>query len=133
MKYAHLDENNKLLAWYSDDIHSTESIPTGSIAVQEDVWLEAISINANYFDGYNFIDKDFRTEDELNNDRIRFIKFRANEIITDRYPLFKQLNAQMGLYGSEYLDKMTSFISDIIRQSNELEVSGTFNDFVVGE
>lgn len=64
MKYAFLEENtNRLLGWYSDDIHS--EIPTPNIEVEEEVWQEAININANCYENGEFIVKDFRTEEEI--------------------------------------------------------------------
>ena len=70
MKYAHIDENNKLLGWYSDDIHS--EIPTPNVQVTEEQWQEALTNN------YNKINKDgsgevydFRTEDEISKDTIQ--------------------------------------------------------------
>jgi len=86
MKYAHIDENGKLLGWYSDNIHGTliqaefdkngkllkdkyydiSNIPTPNIEVSETVWKKAIVINANAYDKdtKTFIVKDFRTPDE---------------------------------------------------------------------
>lgn len=64
MKYAHLEENtNKLLGWYDDSIHS--EIPTPNIEVSEEVWQEAININANCYEDGKFIIKDFRTDEEI--------------------------------------------------------------------
>lgn len=64
MKYAHLEKDtNKLLGWYSNDIHS--EIPTPSIEVSEQVWQEAININANCYEDGKFVVKDFRTETEI--------------------------------------------------------------------
>lgn len=62
MKYAHI-ENNKILGWYSDDIHNI--IPTPNIEVTDEVWQEAININANCYENGEFIVKDFRTEEEI--------------------------------------------------------------------
>ena len=64
--------------------------------------------------------------------RIKDIKVKAGDIILEAYPAFKQTNAQLGVYGQEYLDAMKLFIADIIKQSNDLEVLGTSNDFVIG-
>lgn len=36
MKYAHIDENNKLLGWYSKEIHS--ELPTPIIEVTDEQW-----------------------------------------------------------------------------------------------
>ena len=64
MKYAHLEKDtNKLLGWYDDNIHS--EIPTPSIKVTEEVWQEAININANCYEDGKFISKDFRTDEEI--------------------------------------------------------------------
>ncbi len=64
MKYAHLEQDtNKLLGWYSDDIHS--EIPTPNIEVTDEVWQEALNINANCYESGEFIVKDFRTEEEI--------------------------------------------------------------------
>ena len=73
------------------------------------------------------------TEEELNNNRIAEIKAEAGRIITERYPSFKQINAQLGIYGAEYLATMTAFITDIKTQSDmlELDATKTKNDFVV--
>lgn len=62
MKYAHII-NTKLQGWYSDDIHS--EIPTPNIEVTDEVWQEAININANCYENGEFIVKDFRTEEEI--------------------------------------------------------------------
>ena len=74
------------------------------------------------------------TEEELNNNRIAEIKAEAGRIITERYPSFKQVNAQLGVYGAEYLATMAAFITDIKTQSDmlELDAAKTKNDFVIG-
>ena len=64
MKYANIENGtNKLLGWYSDDIHS--DIPTPNIEVTDEVWQEAININANCYENGEFIVKDFRTAEEI--------------------------------------------------------------------
>lgn len=64
MKYVHLEKDtNKILGWYSDDIH--DIIPTPNIEVNDEVWQEAININANCYENGEFIFKDFRTDDEI--------------------------------------------------------------------
>lgn len=62
MKYAYIEgKTNKLLGWYSDDIHGVPNIPTPNIEVSDEEWQEAISINANCYENGKFIVKDFRT------------------------------------------------------------------------
>lgn len=122
MKYAHL-ENNKILGWYSDDIH--EIIPTPNIEVTEKVWQEALNINANCYENGKFIVKDFRTEEELENQRVSEIKSKAQSLILSKYSLEKQSSAQLGIYGGVYLQEMKDYIANIIRISNEAEINGT--------
>lgn len=115
MKYAHLDNDGKILGWYSDDIHGTyvqavyeekiiqeeqrdeenniiqeeikesvlvkdgyydiSNIPTPNIEVSDEVWQEAININANVYEDGSFIVKDLRTAEEIEED----IKLVAKE------------------------------------------------------
>ncbi|WP_157352245.1 hypothetical protein [Aliarcobacter butzleri] len=66
MKYANIENGtNKLLGWYSDDIHS--DIPTPNIEVTDEVWQEALNINANFYNSKTkkFEIKDFRTQEEI--------------------------------------------------------------------
>lgn len=63
MKYAHIDSNNKLLGWYSDDVHST--IPTPNVAVTDEQWLTSLNNNYNVInsDGSGSV-VDFSTDEE---------------------------------------------------------------------
>lgn len=72
-----------------------------------------------------------RPIEEIEAERIASIKAKAGQIILARYPEYKQTNAQLGIYGQEYLDTMKAFIANIVKQSNELEadVSKTAEDF----
>ena len=72
MKYAHIIDT-KLLGWYDDSIH--EEIPIPNIKVIDEVWQEAININANCYENGRFIIKDFRTDEEILNQEQS--KFRA--------------------------------------------------------
>ena len=66
MKYAHLEEQtNKLSGWYTDDVHN--AIPLNSILVEDEIWQEAININANFYNSKTkkFEIKDFRTQEEI--------------------------------------------------------------------
>ena len=127
MKYAHL-ENNKILGWYSDDIH--DIIPTPNIEVTEKVWQEAININANCYEKGKFIVKDFRTEKEIEKSRVQNINSYTQSSITTKYPLEKQSSANLGIYGDEYKNEMISFISNCITLSNEAIDNGTsFEDY----
>lgn len=122
MKYAHIIEN-KLQGWYDYEIHS--NIPTPNIEVTEEQWQEAININANAYEDGKFIVKDFRTPEEIEQNRISSIKSKTQSLIISKYSLEKQSSAQLGLYGEVYLQEMKDYISNIIRISNEAELNGT--------
>ena len=80
MKYAHLENNTKkLLGWYSDDVHS--AIPIDSIAVEDEIWQEAININANCYIKGKFLVKDFRTDEEINEDLIKSKRTERDNVI----------------------------------------------------
>lgn len=91
MKYAHIIDN-KLQGWYDTEIHT--EIPTPNIEVTDEVWQEAINISANFYDEATktFIVKDFRTNEEVEQDRINAINSKVNQIIENKYPLYKQNN-----------------------------------------
>ncbi len=113
MKYAHLEGNTnstKLLGWYSDETHS--EIPTPNIKVTDEVWQEAININANCYENGKFIVKDFRTEEEINGTRIQQIESKCNQAIGAVYPIHKQINITNLLtpYTEEDRDVMKAFI-----------------------
>ena len=129
MKYAHLEKNtNKLLGWYDKSIHST--IPKPNIEVTDEVWQEALNINANCYENGKFIVKDFRTEEELEEARVQNINSYTQSFIIKKYPLEKQSSANLGIYGEEYKNEMISFISNCITLSNEaIENNTSFEDY----
>lgn len=86
MKYTHLEKvTNKLLGWYDDSIHP--EIPTPNIEVSEEVWQEAININANCYENGEFIVKDFRTDEEIRKEEIntQIAEAKAYLLSTDFY------------------------------------------------
>jgi hypothetical protein len=121
MKYAHI-EQNKLLGWYADDIHN--SIPINCIEVEDKIWQEALSINANCYENGKFIFKDFRTGKELEEERILTIKAKAFEIINSRYTDIQQRNILMSQDADE-ISKMNIFILGIRAISNLAETNKT--------
>ena len=129
MKYAHLENNtNKILGWYSDDIH--KNIPTPNIEVTDEVWQEALKINANCYEKGKFVLKDFRTDNEIEKARVQNINSYTQSIITTKYPLEKQSSANLGIYGDEYKNEMINFISNCIALSNEaIENNTSFEDY----
>ena len=111
MKYVNIENGtNKLLGWYSDDIHS--EIPTPNTAVTEEDWQEAISINANCYEDGEFIVKDFRTPEEIEDIRIQQIESKCNQAVEAIYPIYKQINITNLLtpYTEEDRNVMKAFI-----------------------
>jgi len=45
MKYAHINNSNRLLGWYDNEVHST--IPTPNVVVTEEKWQTALDNNYN--------------------------------------------------------------------------------------
>ena len=121
MKYAHIIET-KLHGWYDDSIHS--EIPTPNIEVTDEVWQEALRINANCYENGEFIVKDFRTDEEIEAQRIASIKVKANELIEEKYPLYKQNNILMSGITAD-IANMNQYITNIRNTSNEAETNGT--------
>lgn len=66
MKYAHTDENGRLIGWYDSDIH--ENIPEPNVAVSVETWQNAINNNHNTVinDATSYVD--YRTEEEKSQD-----------------------------------------------------------------
>ena len=91
MKYANIENGtNKLLGWYDKEIHL--EIPTPNIEVTDEVWQEALNINANCYENGEFIRKDFRTDEQREQQRIQEIETKCNQVIESNYPIYKQIN-----------------------------------------
>ena len=111
MKYANIENGtNKLLGWYDKKIHS--KIPTPNIEVTDEVWQEAININANCYENGEFIRKDFRTDEQREEQRIQQIEDKCNQVIEAVYPIYKQINITNLLtpYTEQDRDTMKAFI-----------------------
>ena len=91
MKYAHLEKDtNKLLGWYADDIHS--EIPTPNIEVSDEVWQDALNINANCYEDGKFIFKDWRTPEEIRTVEINTQISEAKSYLSDTGWYIERLN-----------------------------------------
>lgn len=61
--YAHIDNNNRLLGYYNDDLH--DIIPTPNIELTYDQWQSCLEINANKISNEGVGEVfDFRTLEE---------------------------------------------------------------------
>ena len=82
MKYANIENGtNKLLGWYDKEIHS--EIPTPNIEVTDEVWQEALNINANYYENGKFIVKDFRTPEEIEQEVQAQFRAERNKLLVE--------------------------------------------------
>lgn len=95
-----------------------------NIEVSNAIWFKAQSFNKIIIDGENIsFDKvDWRTPEEIDLRRIQAIKSKAGELISSKYPDYKQLNI-IRVNGSE-LDAMTAYIDGIRAISNKAEQDG---------
>ena len=111
MKYVNIENGtNKILGWYDNEIHL--DIPTPNIEVTDEVWQEALSINANCYENGEFIVKDFTTNEQREQQRTQQIEYKCNEVIEAVYPIYKQINITNLLtpYTEEDRDVMKAFI-----------------------
>lgn len=86
MKYAHIGSTNQILGWYDADIHTT--IPTPNIAVDDDVWLQALESNHNKINEDGTTEQaDFRTDGEKAEDmrvtRNLLLQMEVDPIVTN--------------------------------------------------
>lgn len=64
MKYAHIEENGKILGWYDDTIHTL--IPSPTIEISEEQWSIAVNDCHNKANNDGTTEKyDFRSIDEI--------------------------------------------------------------------
>ena len=117
MKYIiNYTEQGKILGFAKGDTDL-------NIEVSNAIWFEAQSYNKIILDGDNIsFDKiDWRTPEEIEAQRVQAIKQKASELITSKYPDYKQLNI-IRVAGIE-LEEMTAYIDGIRAISNEAEKS----------
>ena len=82
MKYVNIENGtNKLLGWYDKEIHL--EIPTPNIEVTDEVWQEALNINANYYENGKFIVKDFRTPEEIEQEVQAQFRAERNKLLVE--------------------------------------------------
>lgn len=118
MKYVKLDNKNKILGWY--DSHINKDIPKSAMPIPDEKWQEALWNNANYYKAGIFVREDSKDETKNEFIRIKKINKKANEIILDRYPLWKQINITNSLdgYCKKDTEEMCLFINRIRKISN---------------
>ena len=71
MKFAYI-QNEKLMGWYSPEIHA--NIPSPSIEVSDEVWQTALATGANAYVNEQFVVKDFSTPEQIKQRRYNELK-----------------------------------------------------------
>ena len=106
MKYAHINNDGKLLGWYDDEIHN--DIPTPNIEISDDVWQNAINNNHNKIniDGTTEL-FDFRTDAEK----------AADDIITQLHAAHSYLNSTDFKMTIDYFATLTDTERDDLTNS----------------
>ena len=78
MKYAHIDENNKLLGFYDNEVHS--EIPEPKIQLTKEQWQNALDNNHNKINSDGTSETfDFRTDEEKASDQARIDELAQKE------------------------------------------------------
>jgi len=78
MKYAYVDENNKLLGFFDDEIH--REIPEPKIQITEEQWRNALANNHNKINSDGTSETfDFRTDEEKASDQARIDELAQKE------------------------------------------------------
>lgn len=67
MKKVHIDKQDNILGWYDDKIHS--NIPADTIEVDDSVWENAITINANSISNGTPVYLDKRTKKDKDKEK----------------------------------------------------------------
>lgn len=118
MKYVEVIDGF-IIGCYDDN---SIGIPINCIPIEDNIWSDALDINANYYENGMFIRKEFRPAEEIEKQRVLDIKAKASTIITSRYSIIKQLNIY-GEGGDKQLE-MVTWIKKIRDISNEAEANG---------
>lgn len=100
-----------------------------NIEVSNAIWFEAQSFNKIIIDGKNitFEKVDWRTPEEIEEDRIIAINNKVEEIITKPYPIYKQLNIRGQLLPCiiDDLENMNMFIDTTRYVGKDAKSNGT--------
>lgn len=121
MKYAHIEtETNKLLGWYDDSIH--EIIPTPNIKVTDEVWQEAININANCYEDEKFTVKDFRTAEEIKEQENKKQLYEAKSYLETTGWIWEKYNRNVIVLKTMTNTEFKTKYDDIIKAQEEARI-----------
>lgn len=123
MKYIiNYDKQGKILGFAKGDTDL-------NIEVSNAIWFENLGMNKIIINGESIgFDKvDWKTPEEIEQDRIISINNKVEEIITKPYPIYKQLNirGQLLPYTTDDLENMNMFIDTARYIGKDAKSNGT--------
>jgi len=125
--FAHIDNNGKIQGWYHEEIHN--NIPNPNIEVSYEIWQEAISINANFYNkkSNKFEHKDLRTQKEIEEDKKFHELQELKEYLKDTDFYYVRLAETEEAVPQEVIDKRTQArerIRELEEKQNNQNKSG---------
>lgn len=116
MKYAHIDNNGKLLGWYDRSIHA--DIPKPNIEVTEAQWQNALDLGANAYEKGSFIVKDFRTAEEIAEELKQKQLTEAKEYLDNTDWIIVKIN-EAQLLGQDIQPLLTKYELELLERENK--------------
>jgi len=103
--YAHIDNTGKIQGWYNDELHN--NIPSPNIEVSPQIWQEAISINANFYNKKlnKFENKDLRSKEQIEKDKKQEKKYQREEFLKQSDILVARHKEQIEIEANTTLSK----------------------------
>jgi len=103
--YAHINNNGEIQGWYNEEIHN--NIPNPNIEVSYEIWQEAISINANFYNKKTnkFENKDFRSKEQIEEDKKQEKKYQREEFLKQSDILVARHKEQIEIEANTTLSK----------------------------
>ena len=110
MKYAHIDENNQIIGWYSSDVH--DNIPEPNIEVSEEQWQTAIDNAHNKINQDGSTETaDFRSQEEID-------QWNAEEYLRNRKSDYPQIRDQLDMIYWDMMNGTSNWV-DLISSVKE--------------
>ena len=109
--YLAINEKNEITGGYIDTIN--KDMPKNAIEVSEAIWEQRLNDSSlNCYENGKLIKKDFTTDEQKEETRIKQIESKCNQAIEAVYPIYKQINITNLLtpYTEEDRVVMKSFI-----------------------
>lgn len=109
--YITTNEKSEITGAYIENIH--KNIPKNAIEVSKSIWKQRLDDSSfNCFENGKLVKKDFTTNEQREQQRIKEIESKCNQAIEAIYPIYKQINITNLLtpYTEEDREVMKAFI-----------------------